>query len=66
MKGSTMLRLAESIQLLKLDGFEDYSMIQLSMVSGINRKTLQRASVIITILDFALSKERFNRCIAYL
>ena len=66
MKAITILRLAEGIQLLHLDGFDEYTTAQLSNATGINRKTLQRNTEIIEIIDFALSKKGWHRCIVYI
>ena len=66
MKVTTMLRLAQAIQLLKLDGVEDYTQTQLALVCGLDRKTLQRNAHLITIIDFALSKKGYHQCILYI
>ena len=66
MTAKTMHRLSEGIQLLHLDGFDEYTVGQLAHVTGINRKTLQRNAQIIEIIDFALSKKDWHRCIVYI
>lgn len=66
MKAATMLRLAEGIQLLHLDGFDEYTTAQLEKVTGINRKTLQRNAEIIEIIDFALNQKGWHRCIVFI
>jgi hypothetical protein len=55
MKALTMLKVAQSIQLLRLDGNHEFTNAQLSRVSGISSKTLQRNADLILILEFALS-----------
>jgi len=66
MKALTMLRVAEALQLLKLDGHDEFTYAQLSSVSGISTKTLQRDLVLIQILDFALHRQEYHQCIAHI
>lgn len=66
MKAVTTLRVAEAIQLLQLDGYSDFTHSQLSNVSGISRKTLQRDPDLIQILNFALNRKEYDQCIAYI
>lgn len=63
MKSSTALRIAQAIQIMKLDGFESYSLSQISRASGVATKTLQRNKDLITILDFILDIKGYYRCI---
>lgn len=66
MKAHTMLRIAQGIQLLQLDGFNDYTQAQLVNVSGISRKTLQLNADFIKIIEFALNKEGYHQCILHI
>jgi hypothetical protein len=66
MKAVTMLRIAEALQLLKLDGHKEFTYSQLSSASGINAKTLQRNAVLIHIIDFALHRKEYLQCIAHI
>jgi hypothetical protein len=66
MKTQTMLQLALSIQLLQLDGYDDFTYAQLSSVSGVSTKTIQRNAVLIQILDFALHRKEYHQCIAHI
>ncbi len=63
MKALTAQRIAQAIQLLKLDGFEDYSNRQLADASGVSPKTIRRNRDIVTILDFAINSGGYARCI---
>lgn len=66
MKAITMLRLAESIQLLRLDGYDEFTLAQLSNTSGISTKTLQRDPDLIRIIDFASNRKDYHRCLVYI
>jgi hypothetical protein len=66
MKALTMLKVAQSIQLLKLDGNHEFTNAQLSRVSGVSAKTLQRNAQIIKILEFALNSKEYHQCIVYI
>jgi len=62
MKDMTLLRLAEAIQVLQLDGEENFTQKQLAQISGLGRKTLSRNSDLVEILSFSLNKQGYNRC----
>lgn len=62
MKPNTMIRVAEAIQLLQLDGYEDYSNVMIAETAGISRKTLERNSELVEILDFAVNPRRYHLC----
>ena len=66
MKAFTMLRLAEAIQLLRLDGHDEFTLSQLSKTSGISTKTLQRDPDAIQIIDFALNRMEYHQCILHI
>ena len=66
MKALTMLRLAETIQLLQLDGYDEFTYSQIAKASGISTKTLQRDYDLIQILDFALNQKGYHRCILHI
>jgi len=63
MKSSTAYRVAEAIQILMLDGFEKYTLAQISQASGVSIKTLRRNEDLVLMLDFALSTKRYHKCI---
>lgn len=63
MKNSTASKLAQAIQLLILDGFENYTFRQLSKASGIGVKTLQRNKDLVQMLDFAINKGGYKQCL---
>ncbi len=62
MRADTVSRLVNSIQLLKLDGYEEYTNKQLADASGITKKTISRNSDLITMLDFALARGGYQQC----
>ena len=62
MKNITLLRLAEAIQVLQLDGDANFTQKQLAKISGLDRKTLSRNSDLIEIVSFSLNKQGYNRC----
>ncbi len=62
MKSITALRLAQSIQLFKLDDIE-YSYNQLADTSGVSKRTIVRNSELIHMIDFALDKQGYNKCV---
>ena len=62
MKAVTMLKVAEAIQLLQLDGYDEYSDAQIAIACGISRKTLQRDPELVTIIDFAINPRRYQLC----
>ncbi len=63
MKLATAKRIAQAIQLLKLDDFKDYTNRQLANISGISQKTISRNKDLITILDFAINRGDYKRCV---
>ena len=63
MKPATTKRLTQAIQLLKLDGFEDYTNRQLADASGVATKTISRNKDFVTILDFAINKGGYQKWI---
>jgi len=63
MRANTASKIAQSIQLLKLDGYDEYTLNQLSDASGINRKTLSRNHDIIDMLDFAMNIQGYDQCL---
>ena len=62
MRPNTAERIAQSIQLLNLDGCEDYTMRQLADASGVNRRTLSRNSDLIECIDFAINRGGYYQC----
>lgn len=66
MKAFTMLRLAEAIQLLRLDGHDEFTLSQLSKTSGTSTKTLQRDPDAIQIIDFVLNRKEYRQCILHI
>jgi len=63
MKPSTVTRLAQAIQLLNLDGFKDYTNRQLADISGVTTKTISRNKDFVTILDFAINRGDYKKCV---
>ncbi len=63
MKPATAKRIAQAIQLLKLDGFNEYTNRQLADASGVSPKTISRNKDFVTILDFSLNKGGYQRCV---
>lgn len=63
MRVGTARRIAQAIQLLHLDGQENYTYAQVSKASGIASKTLYRNKDIVQILDFAINNKRYQRCL---
>lgn len=63
MKPVTVNRLAQAIQLLKLDGFKDYTNRQLADASGVSQKTISRNKELITSFDFAINRGDYKKCI---
>jgi len=66
MRADIANRLAQSIQLLHLDGYGDYTINQLANASGISRKTISRNKEIVEMLDFALNRREYDTCILQL
>jgi predicted DNA-binding transcriptional regulator YafY len=66
MKDDTAIRIAQALQVFKLDGRENYTIQQLADASGISRKTLQRNHDIVDILDFVTNVEDYDQCIIYM
>ena len=62
MKPATASRIAQAIQLLNLDGCDEYTTQQLADASGVNRRTISRNSDLIECFDFAINKERYHQC----
>ena len=62
MRPNTAARVAQAIQLLNLDGCEDYTTRQLADASGVNRRTLSRNSDLIECIDFAINRGDYHRC----
>jgi predicted DNA-binding transcriptional regulator YafY len=62
MRPDTAGRIAQAIQLLNLDGCEDYTMRQLADASGVSSKTLSRNSDLIECLDFAVNRGGYYKC----
>ncbi len=60
MKPQTASQIAQAIQLLNLDGYEDYTTRQLADASGINRKTISRNTNLIVCIDFALNRGGYH------
>ena len=65
MKLATATRIAQAIKLLKLDGSEDYTNRQLADASGVTTKTISRNKDFVTILDFAINKEGYQKWIIH-
>ena len=59
MKTSTANSIAMGIQILHLDGYKEYTVKQLSLVSGISTKTLHKNSDLVSALDYAIGKEDY-------
>jgi len=66
MKDDTATRIAQALQVFKLDGQENYTIQQLADASGISRKTLQRNHDIVDILDFVTNVEDYDQCIIHM
>ncbi len=62
MRPSTASQIAQAIQLLNLDGSEDYTVQQLADASGVSRRTLTRNQDLIECFDFALNQGRYYQC----
>ena len=62
MRTTTMQRLVQSIQLLKLDGYDKFTTKQLAQASGVSARTIERGSNIVDILTFALNPTEYDRC----
>ena len=62
MKANTATRLIQAIQLLKLDGYDNFTNKQLSQVSGVATRTIERNSKIVDILSFSLGSQGYSRC----
>ncbi len=63
MKPSTATRIAQAIQLLKLDDFKNYTNRQLADISGINQKTISKNKDLINIFDFAINRGDYKKCV---
>jgi len=66
MKNDTAIRIAQALQVFKLDGQENYTLQQLADASGISRKTLQRNHEMVDILEFATNIEEYDKCILHM
>ena len=66
MKDDTTIRIAQALQVFKLDGQENYTLKQLADASGVSRKTIQRNHEIVDILDFVTNVEEYNQCIIHM
>lgn len=66
MKNDTAIRIAQALQVFKLDGQENYTLQQLADASGVSRKTLQRNHDIMDILDFVTNVEDYDQCIIHM
>ena len=63
MRAPTMQRLTQAIQLLWLDGYDEFKISHLSQVSGLSSRTLERNKDIIDILNFVLTNGKgYERC----
>ncbi len=62
MRPKTASQIAQSIQMLNLDGEEDYTIRQLADASGVSRKTISRNQDLIECFDFALNKGGYYQC----
>ncbi len=62
MKPATASRIAQSIQLLNLDGYGEYTVGQLADASGVNRKTIGRNADLIDCIDFSLNQGGYHQC----
>ena len=65
MKLATAKRIAQAIQLFKLDGFNDYTNRQLADTLGVTTKTISRNKDFVTILDFAINKGGYQKWIIH-
>jgi len=65
MKDDTAIRIAQALQIFKLDG-RNHTIQQLADTSGISRKTLQRNHDIVDILDFVTNVEDYDQCIIHM
>lgn len=63
MKPLTILKVAEAIQLLQMDGYDEYSYAQIEKTCGVSRKTLQRDPELVAIIDFAVNPKRYQLCL---
>ena len=63
MKDDTTIKMAQALQVFKLDGQESYTLNQIAKASGVGSKTLQRNHGIVDILDFAINIEKYEQCI---
>ena len=66
MKNDTAIRIAQALQVFKLDGQENYTLQQLADASGVSRKTLQRNHDRVDILDFVINVEDYDQCIIHM
>ena len=66
MKNDTAIRVAQALQVLKLDGHDNYTLKQVADASGVSRRTLQRNHEMVDILDFAINTDGYNRCIFHM
>jgi len=62
MRPNTAGRVSQAIQLLNLDGCEDYTIQQLADASGVSRNTLSRNFDLIECLDFAVNRGGYHKC----
>lgn len=63
MRLDTASKIAQAIQLLKLDGYDEYTLKQLADISGINRKTLRKNHDMIEMLEFSMNIQDYNQCV---
>ena len=66
MRDDTAIRVAQALQVLKLDGQENYTLQQVADASGVSRKTLQRNHKMMDILEFATNIEEYDQCIIHM
>ena len=66
MKNDTAIRIAQALQVFKLDGQGNYTLQQLADASGVSRKTLQRNHDMVDILDFVTNVEDYDQCIIHM
>lgn len=62
MKPSTAQQIAFAIHMYQLDDIE-YSSSQLASASGVSKKTITRNKDLIIMIEFALNRGGYSRCI---
>jgi hypothetical protein len=60
MKAITAMKIAQGIQLYRLDGITNYSIKELSRATGVSTKTLIRNQAVVNMIDFALSSRSIS------